>query len=367
MARIGIMAVASLAFLVATGPRLFPTDKQPAQRLTTEQRIDLVRGLQSEFVFVRRTFPMGMKGLTLKDGKISPDESGIHNAVAANGVAARPGDRAQITNVVIRDKSIVFELNGGPKKKTKWYQHVSVGMGGMEAPISQAPDAMARGSVLTLEFNGAIPGITADQVKKMLEPVFDFSGHSAAELFVKQFPPEVQSALKDHKVLVGMDKELVTDAKGRPDQRLHEKDANGDPYEEWIYGTPPQEVMFVRFHGDEVSQVEIMQVDGQKIVRTEKEIDLKALAQAHRQEEQKAGEQPGGAVASSPPADASQIPEEAKGPKGRPTLRRPGEPEQDPATTISNPGIPRNPTGPTSPPGQTPPTACPNPPCPCVF
>lgn len=336
---------------------------QKTSQITTEQRIDLVRGLQSEFVFIRRTFPMGMKGLTIKDGKITPDENGIRNAVAANGLAARPGDKAQITNVEIHDKNIVFEINGGPKKKTKWYQHISVGVGGTETPISQAPEGVARGSVLTLEFDHSIPSLSVDQVKKMLEPVFDFTAHSAAELYVKQFPPEVQNALKDHKVLVGMNKELVEEARGRPDQRLHEKDATGNLYEEWIYGAPPQEVTFVRFHGDEVSQVEVMQVDGQKVVRTQKEIDLGAIAAAHRAQEAQAGqEQPGGAAdpngttASAPPANPAEIPDEARGPKGRPTLRRPGEPEQDSATTINNSPIPRNPNGPTMPnPGQTPP------------
>ncbi len=361
-----ILAVAISPAFAASSPDNRSADQQ-GSRITTEQRIDLVRGLQSEFVFIRRTFPMGMKGLTIKDGKVSPDENGIRNAVAANGLAARPGDKAQITNVEIRDKSIVFEINGGPKKKTKWYQHISVGMGGAEAPISQAPEGVARGSVVTLEFDRSIPAVSVAQIKKMLEPVFDFTAHSAAELYVKQFPPEVEAALKDHKILVGMNKELVEDAKGRPEQRLHEKDASGAAYEEWIYGAPPQEVTFVRFHGDEVSQVEVMQVDGQKVVRTQKEIDLGAIAAAHRAQEAaagEAGEQPGGAAnsaASSPPANPADIPDEARGPKGRPTLRRPGEPEPDPATTINTSPIPRNSPGPTVPPpgqppgGQTPP------------
>lgn len=362
-------ALFALISLLAFAGELPPDTHDSKSQLTTEQRIDLVRGLQSEFVFIRRTFPMGMKGLTLKDGKITPDENGVRNAVAANGLAARPGDKAQITNVEIRDKSIVFEINGGPKKKSKWYQHISVGVGGADTPISQAPEGVARGSVLTLEFDGHIPSLTCDQVKKMLAPVFDFTAHSAAELYVKQFPPEVQQALKDHKILVGMNKELVNDTKGRPDQRLHEKDATGKLYEEWIYGVPPQEVTFVRFTGDEVTQIEIMQVDGKKIVRTQKEIDLEAIAAAHRAEEAQAGqEQPGGAPASSAPANPADVPDEARGPKGRPTLRRPGEPEPDPATTVNTSPIPRNPTGPTMPtptPGQ-PPTGqqtCPNPPC----
>ncbi len=50
--------------------------------------------------------------------------------MAEHGFAAKPGDRVVITNVVVRDKSIVFEINGGSKKHEKWYQHVSIGASG---------------------------------------------------------------------------------------------------------------------------------------------------------------------------------------------------------------------------------------------
>ena len=44
-----------------------------------------------------------------------------------HGFAAKPGDRVVITNVLVNEKSIVFEINGGGKKHEKWYQHVSFG------------------------------------------------------------------------------------------------------------------------------------------------------------------------------------------------------------------------------------------------
>jgi len=55
-------------------------------------------------------------------------------------------------------------------------------------------------------------------------------------------------------------------------------------YEEWIYGEPPQDVDFVRFVGDEVVRVETMKVDGQKVVRVEKEVDLGEATVAKKQE-----------------------------------------------------------------------------------
>jgi hypothetical protein len=164
----------------------------PATQISAQQRVALIRGLQSEFVIVRRTFPMGEKGLTLKDGKLSPDEHRIQQMVADHGVAAHPGDRGQITNIEIKDKAIVFELNGGPVKKVKWYQRISVaGMGG-ETPIAPPPQGVAHGSLLTLSFDNKVPNLTVEQVKQLLAPVFDFSAHSAAEAYLKSFPPIVQ-------------------------------------------------------------------------------------------------------------------------------------------------------------------------------
>jgi len=40
--------------------------------------------------------------------------------------------------------------------------------------------------------------------------------------------------------------------KDRPPQKVREKDDKGKEFEEWIYGAPPQDVVFVRFSGDEV-------------------------------------------------------------------------------------------------------------------
>ena len=74
----------------------------------------------------------------------------------------------------------------------------------------------------------------------------------------------------------------------QPWRDLPKKDRERDgetEYEEWIYGTPPQDVDFVRFVGDEVVRVETMTVAGQKVVRTEKEVDLPTATVAKKPEE----------------------------------------------------------------------------------
>ena len=293
--------------------------------MTKETRMMVIRGLNAEHVFARTYFPMGEKGLAIKNGKLEPAPQKIQQMLMEFGPAAKPGDRIMITDVEIKDHYIHFEINGGPKKKTKWYQRIQVsGMGGgaVQAPVS---NTNARGSFVDLQFDHYVPNVSPEQIKQMLSLVFDFNAKSAAEAYLETMPPKVKQAIKDHKVLVGMNHEMVTYAKGRPPQKIREKDsATGKDYEEWIYGAPPEDVEFVRFEGDEVVRLETMKVDGQKVVRTAKEVDIKptpTIAEA---------QQP----AQKPAAN-------------RPTLRRPGEPEPDTTT------IPRS-TGPGPMPMPTP-------------
>ncbi|MGZ5003759.1 MAG: hypothetical protein ACXWBM_11240, partial [Chthoniobacterales bacterium] len=74
-----------------------------------------------------------------------------------------------------------------------------------------------------------------------------------------------------------------------------------------IYGEPPADVQFVRFIGNEVVRLEIMNVGGEKILRTQKEIELAT------------------------PETVAKKEEAPSKPMKRPSLKRPGE-EDDPAT-----------------------------------
>lgn len=287
----------------------------PADKMTPQTKITVMRDLQAERVFVRTVIPRGDRGLDIKDGKISPNDQQVASLVAQHGFAAKPGDRVVITDVVFKEKSIVFELNGGGKKKEKWYQHVSVGAGGTMAPVGGgAPQSLeAKGSWVTLTFDKYIPELTGEQVREMLAPVFDFKALTEAEAYQKTLPPKVQQAIKDHKVLVGMDREMVLYAMGRPPKKIRDKDDAGADYEEWIYGDPPQEVQFVRFTGVFVTRLEIMTVDGEKIVRTQREVDL--------------------------PSAETQVAEKKEQPKpgNAPTLLRPGEKPENAPGQLSQP------------------------------
>jgi len=281
-----------------------------APKISSRTRLEIIRSLQSERVYSRVLFPQGKQGLAIKNGVITPNQMGVAQMVAEQGAAAKPGDRCVISGVDVRDKEIIFEINGGPKKGPKWYQRIEIGGLGGTAPVPAAgtPQSLdAHGSVVKLEFDKYVPEMTGAQVRALLDPVFDFKALTTAEAYEKTLPPKVQEAIKNHQILVGMDKEMVVYAKGRAPQKIRDKDDKGQDYEEWIYGTPPEEVDFVRFKGNIVARLEIMTVDGQKIVRSDPEVNLPS-----KEDE----------LASKPK------PKPANGP----SLMRPGEQAQYPST-----------------------------------
>ncbi len=295
-------------------PHLKPADLDNRQSLNDGTKLQLIRVMDAEFVHVRKYFPVGDKSMTIgPDGMVRPGDAQLFKMAQTYGAAAKVGDRVQITNIAFHEKSIYLEINGGPKKKTKWYQHVQIsGMGGSTGGVDPN-QAQATGSALTLEFKKHVPEMTGPELKELLASVLDFSVKSAAEVFVDTLPPKIKEAVKRHEVLVGMNHDMVVMAKDRPPQKVREKDEKGKEYEEWIYGALPQDVVFVRFVGDEVIQVKTAKVGGQVIVKTEKEVDVKD------------GVPTLSALKSSEsPQDVSGAPQPQQ-PTHRPTLKRPDD------------------------------------------
>ena len=223
------------------------------------------------------------------------------------GPAAKPGDQARITDVEIKGDFIHFEFNGGPIKKQKWYQRIEIQGAGGSTPVAPSDsNANARGSFVDVYFDKYVPEMTGPELKQVLRPVLDFDAKSPLEAYLETVPPKIKDAIKNHHVLVGMNREMVMYAKGRPPKKLREQ-ADEVEYEEWIYGEPPHDVEFVRLSGDEVIRVETMKVSGEKVVRNEKEVEIQTKVAAA---DEPAPERPASA----------------------PTLRRPGEdlPQVDP-------------------------------------
>src|SRR5437016_3457997 len=212
-----IFIAVSLVFLQSA-----VADKAPP--ISRQTKLQVIRLLDNEFAWTRKPLPMGDRALTIKqNGEMTPGDTELKRLVMTRGMAAKPGERVQITNVTFKGNDIVLEINNGSKKKTKWYQHIQIGIGGASTP-DNTTDERLKGSYLALEFKDYIPEVNLEQLKTMMAPVFDFSVKSAAQAYVDTLPANVRKAIEDHQALVGMNKEMVTESMGRPPQRIRDKD-----------------------------------------------------------------------------------------------------------------------------------------------
>jgi hypothetical protein len=324
-----------LAGLMA-GLMLWPSAVQAGEaRLTEMQREQVIRDFLAEHPFVHRALPRGRAGVRIEEGKITPTDEQLKQIVQQAGAAARPGQQVRITAVHFSGESIIFEINGGPLKRKSWRDRITVGVGGVEAHPNGTPandeDIYngAQGSSVTLSLKNVAP-ITTTHIKELLEPVLDFKAMNMAEAYQKSLPPKLAEAVKKHHALVGMDKEMVIYAMGRPPRRVRES-KDGEDYEEWIYGTPPQDIEFIRFMGDKAVRIEVMKVSGEKQLRTEDEVGELLNVSMHQR-----------------PAAVAQPAEAQEERRSAPTLMRPGETQADPGIAARDPH-------PTPPPMATPP------------
>jgi hypothetical protein len=225
----------------------------PGNKLTDEERVDIVRTLTAEYATLKETLPRSKKPLDF-DSTGKYDQSKWAALIRENGPAARLGDQVQLTKVTIEKERIVFEINGGLNSKNHWYDHVQVGMGGQGTPIGRGNATAATGTNLALDFHQPLDEIDAAAVKKLLSPILDFEKRSPTKLLSEELSPEVKKAIADKRAQAGMDRDEVLLALGRPDHKSRET-KDGDEIEDWIYGHPPGKIVFVTFNGSKVIKV----------------------------------------------------------------------------------------------------------------
>ncbi|MGC2618828.1 MAG: hypothetical protein WA414_07270 [Acidobacteriaceae bacterium] len=298
-----------------------PTNvKLSSEPLTTIAREELVRFMQAEQGFAMRPLPVANLDLEA-NGHMTPGGEKYVDLLHTKGISVKPGDRVVVTDIRIRDNAIVIDLNNGPEHKHKYLRHVSIGMGEADTPLAQDSGAPPSGSRITLTFPKRVPDLTGEQLEALLRPMVDFGVKSPAEAYAESLPPFLQKAILAHRVLVGMDRDMVIYAKGQPIRKVREQE-NGKPFEIWIYGEAPQPVEFVRFVDSYVVRVELAKVGEAMTVRTGNEMgDFwgNQPVVAANQHEVKLGDQ----------TAADRTEEDA--PIAPPTLRKPGE--QLPADT----------------------------------
>jgi hypothetical protein len=239
----------------------------PAAKNTTLQegsKLELIRYVSGEFAKAIKPLPAGKDGFHLSVGKPLATDL-LDRAVATHGPAVNTGDNVQITRLEFRDHQIIVDVNGGGRGKRRWRDHIQVGIGGGGYPPmqtsstqDQGPPGMqpGLGSTIFLDFNKSLPDLTPDELKQLLSPFLNFAKErSAAVQWFDTLPPEMKKAIQDRRPMVGMDREELVAAIGKPEHKVRERDSDGNDIEDWIYGQPPSKTVFIRFQGDRVTSI----------------------------------------------------------------------------------------------------------------
>ncbi|MBV8113852.1 MAG: hypothetical protein JO300_03870 [Silvibacterium sp.] len=239
--------------------------------LTTHNRQDLLRFLQAEQGFTMRPLPIST--ITLKaNGPMEPSGSDYMNTVREKGLAAKAGERVVITDIKIEKDRILLDFNGGPEHKHKFLRHIQIGMDpNMTAPIVQDSGQAPSGTRIALVFPHDVPDMTGMQVEALVKPIVDFNLKNPVQAYADTLPPWLKKSIMDHQVLVGMNTDMVIASLGQPRSKVREREGQM-PFEEWIYGEPPDPVQFVRINGNRVIRVEVAKVGESPEIRTENEM-----------------------------------------------------------------------------------------------
>jgi len=296
----------------------------PKTEIDPKTRILLTRDLQAEQGFANRPFPRGHKGLTLQaNGKLEPAGVNYLNMVLNEGLSAKPGTRVVVTDIKIDKSRIVLDFDGGPDAKHRFLRHFQIGLNNPEMSDPDADPSLMNqagdpaGSRVTLVFSNGVPELTAKQVKALLEPLISFDVKTPIRAYTDTLPTALKDAILGHKVLVGMNIDMVMFAKGQPNSKSREMDGQM-PFEEWVYGVAPEEVDFVRINGNRVIRVEIAK-EGRPLAIFTKDVVSPMLVSADTPE---LASQPNTRTIREGDVETDPDRQEAAPP---PSLRKPGE------------------------------------------
>jgi len=231
-------------------------DKDKYVKLTEDDRVELLRGLMSEYATVKAYLPRSKKPLPF-NAEGTYDKALWEQIGKELGPAARMGDLVQITHVDIDHERLILEINNGMKgPKGAWKNHVQIGVGPTLSPIQQQQNSNApSGTSIAVLFGMPVPPIGSDEIKKILAPVLDFNQGSATDDYFSKLPEPIQNAIKAKKVILGMDRDQVLLAVGKPRHKERSTSNDGTETEDWIYGDPPGKITFVTFVGSKVTVV----------------------------------------------------------------------------------------------------------------
>jgi len=230
-----------------------PVSLRSADKLSYDERVELMRGLSFEYATVKQFLPRSKKPLEY-DSSGNFDKKKWEEMGKEMGPAARLGDLVQLTKVSLEDDKIVLEINGGLKSGKHWYDRVQIGMGQQTSPVSNGEIRPTTGTNLEILFHKPLTNLKSADVKKILLPIFDFEKRSATEVYADSLPAPIKKAIAEKLVMEGMAREQVLLAAWHPVHKSRET-VEGMEVEDWVYGTPPGKIVFVTFNGNKVIKV----------------------------------------------------------------------------------------------------------------
>lgn len=235
--------------------------------LQETSKLSLIRYISGEFAKARKPVPGGKEGFLLVVDKPINEEF-LYRAVSTHGAAVNTGDNVQITGLEFHEKTIIVDINGGGRPKKHWRDRIQIGMGGSDpTPQSTTPSGPQQeqgppgfqpgmGGTLYVDFPQHVPDLTPDQFKEILAPFLDFTKERSASVhWIDTLPPATKKAITERHAILGMDRDEVVAAMGKPDRKVRERDTNGNDTEDWIYGHPPDKTIFVKFTSEKVSAI----------------------------------------------------------------------------------------------------------------
>jgi hypothetical protein len=237
--------------------------KPKSATLQESSKLELIRYVSGEFAKATKSLPAGKDGLIVYVGKPLEAEM-LERAIATHGAAVNSGDKVQITKLDFRDHQIIVDLNGGGRGKKRLRDRLHIEMSGIPTATTtteeeeKGPPGLqpGQGSTIYIDFGKPVPDLSPNDLKQLLTPFLDFSRQrSASVVWVDTLPPEMKKAIQERRPIVGMDREQVVAAIGKPDHKIRERDNEGNDIEDWIYGQPPSKTVFVRFNGDRVTNI----------------------------------------------------------------------------------------------------------------
>ncbi|HSC77966.1 MAG TPA: hypothetical protein VLB32_05325, partial [Candidatus Acidoferrales bacterium] len=182
------------------------TSKVPSN-LSDQNRLAIVRFLAFEYATARQPMPASkeVKEAVTVDGSGQINQDKLRDDLAKRGAAIYTGEKIQITKITFFNDRIIFEINGGGKRKKKWTARIQIEAGGSGIPVPTVeklpedpgaePIRAGFGSWVTLAFPNGLPDLTADQVKGLLGGVLDFEAQSSARAWIETIPEQFREPI----------------------------------------------------------------------------------------------------------------------------------------------------------------------------